>query len=95
MVCLSRPYPFFLKAVFRKFYLVHSWVPCPKYACVNAAYQDFINKFIKAFDSVAPIKKKEKWRPIPIFGFTQKYTKKRQTTTKVEKVGPTYGQRSF
>ena len=27
MVCLSRPYPFkFLKAVFHKFELVHSWI---------------------------------------------------------------------
>ena len=31
MVCLSRPYPFkFFKTVFHKFYLVHSWILCPK-----------------------------------------------------------------
>ena len=30
MVCLSKPYPFkFSKAVFYKFYLVHSWIFCP------------------------------------------------------------------
>ena len=30
MVYLSRPYPFkSLKAVFRKFHLVHSWIVCP------------------------------------------------------------------
>ena len=31
LVCLSRPYPFkFFKTVFHKFYLVHSWILCPK-----------------------------------------------------------------
>ena len=30
MVCMSRPYHFnFLKTVFHKFYLVHSWILCP------------------------------------------------------------------
>ena len=32
MACLGRPYYFnFLKAVFYKFYLVHSWIPRPIY----------------------------------------------------------------
>ena len=32
MLCLSRPYTsYFLKAVFHKYYLIHSWLPWPKY----------------------------------------------------------------
>ena len=27
-----------------------------KYTCINAAYSDFINKFVRAIDSVAPVK---------------------------------------
>ena len=41
LVCLSRPYQAhyiisnFLKAVFHKFYLVHSWIPWPSYIQEN------------------------------------------------------------
>ena len=38
-VCLGRPYSSnFLKAVSHKFYLVHSWIPCPiNYRSINSA----------------------------------------------------------
>ena len=36
MASLSRPYPLnFLKAVFNKIYLVHSWILCPKWGYSN------------------------------------------------------------
>ena len=46
--------------------------------CVNAAYSDFVNKFMKAIDSVAIIKKQD-WGLILKLGLTQKERKKKKT----------------
>ena len=47
MVCLSRPYPSsFLKPVFHKFYLVHSWKICPISSFGHFYYECIFYNFV-------------------------------------------------
>ena len=49
---LSRPYPFkFFKAVFHKFYLVHSWILCPIWSEEKVLYRKHEYCMLSAMDS--------------------------------------------